>query len=180
LIDAPSRLAFITASTMSTACVVTRDAINSDARSASLCATSALFCAALVCADGRSVCAESDCADAEFCTRSGCITCAPEVGASGVTSAVALGLASRANHCITGDLVSTDVAMGRARRPGLSPSATSIMVLTATAVSMIAGKTDAVALLYPMLVEQHRGLLVIGHNSSACPHQRWVHRRRSR
>jgi hypothetical protein len=38
----------------------------------------------------------------------------------------------------------------RARRAGLSPSATSIRVLTATAVSMIVGKIHAVAELYPM------------------------------
>jgi hypothetical protein len=38
----------------------------------------------------------------------------------------------------------------RQRRAGLSPSATSIMVLTATAASMIAGKIHAVAELYPM------------------------------
>lgn len=38
----------------------------------------------------------------------------------------------------------------RVRRAGLSPSATSIRVLTATAVSMIAGKIHAVAELYPM------------------------------
>jgi hypothetical protein len=38
----------------------------------------------------------------------------------------------------------------RVRRAGLSPSATGIRVLTATAVSMIAGKTHAVALLYPI------------------------------
>jgi len=43
-----------------------------------------------------------------------------------------------------------DVVAVRARRAGLSPSATSIMVLTATAVSMIAGKIHAVAELYPM------------------------------
>jgi len=38
----------------------------------------------------------------------------------------------------------------RARRAGLSPSATSIRVLTATAISMIAGNIHAVAELYPM------------------------------
>jgi hypothetical protein len=38
----------------------------------------------------------------------------------------------------------------RVRRAGLSPSATSIRVLTPTATSMIAGKMHAVAELYPM------------------------------
>ena len=38
----------------------------------------------------------------------------------------------------------------RARRTGLSPSATSIMVLTATAVSMLAGRIHAVAEMYPL------------------------------
>jgi hypothetical protein len=43
-----------------------------------------------------------------------------------------------------------DAVTGRARRAGLSPSATSIRVLTATAVSMIAGNIHAVAEPYPI------------------------------
>ena len=54
------------------------------------------------------------------------------------------------NRWIVGVCVFADVVTVRVRRAGLSPSATSIRVLTATAVSMIAGKIHAVAELYPM------------------------------
>jgi len=147
LIDAPSRLAVSTAITVWTGCVVTPDAISSDARSASTCAISALTCVVWVCAESCTVGAGSGCTDAEVCTRLACTFCArPRVVANGVASAFALCTGVCAALCT----VVVCVLTRGGRRAGLSPSATSIMVLTATAVSMIAGKTQAVAEPYPM------------------------------
>ena len=55
-----------------------------------------------------------------------------------------------AGRRIGGACVLAPVAVLRARRTGLSPSARSIKVLTATAVSTMAGKAHAVAGVYPM------------------------------
>jgi hypothetical protein len=111
-----------------------------------------------VCIDCASVCAEpctvsagSACTDAEVCTRSACILGArASLRANGVTSAFPLCVRGCTNGRIVGFCVLANVVTVRARRAGLSPSATSIMVLTATAVSIIAGKIHAVAELYPM------------------------------
>ena len=64
LIDAPSRVAANTAITVSTGCVVTPDAISTDARSASACVPA-------VCAESC-ICARSGCSDTEVCPRSAC------------------------------------------------------------------------------------------------------------
>ena len=71
----------------------------------------------------------------------------PLVGATGVTSRFCTLRRKLGRRSL---LVLADTVTVRGRRAGLSPSATSMRVLTATAVSMIAGKTHAVAELYPM------------------------------
>ena len=68
------------------------------------------------------------------------------VGATGVT----VRFAPAAQGCAVESSCIGGSGHGAGRRAGLSPSATSIRVLTATAVSMIAGKIHAVAELYPM------------------------------
>src|SRR5258708_24664212 len=100
-IDAPSRLASSTAITVSTGCVVTPDAISSDARFASTCALSASTGFALVCAESCTVCAGSGCTDAEVCARA-------SVGANGVTSAFAFCVGNCANRCIVRVCVPVD------------------------------------------------------------------------
>jgi hypothetical protein len=59
------------------------------------------------------------------------------------------------------------VVAARVRRAGLSPSATSIIVLTATAVSMIAGKAHAVSALYPMASMRSRSARKLTANAPA-------------
>jgi hypothetical protein len=157
LIDAPSRSDESTAITVSTGCVVTRDAIRSDA-------TSASTCVAKVCAESCRLCAGTGLADAEFCTRSGCTARALVLGASGVTSALAGCVARRVNRWTTEVCISAGVVMVLVRRAGLSPSATSIRVLTATVVSMIAGKIHAVVSPYP--IGGHASIFASGGASS--------------
>ena len=55
----------------------------------------------------------------------------------------------------------------RVRRAGLSPSATSIMVLTATAVSMIAGKIHAHAGGVPVWISRSRRARKLSMNAPA-------------
>ena len=132
------RLALSTAITVSMGCVVTPDAISSDARSVSACVPRfALSCTDLC---RRLVPTQSLCAlrGAPSCPRPGrCSRC--DLGALHPAPAVA-----------PLEVVYWRAVTVRVRRAGLSPSATSIRVLTATAVSMIAGKIHAVVALYPM------------------------------
>ena len=77
------------------------------------------------------------CADARCCACFPCAGCRrPLVGATGVTTR----FASCHEGWAIDPLVTAAAVTERGRRAGLSPSATSIRVLTATAVSMIAGK----------------------------------------
>jgi hypothetical protein len=74
---APLRRAASTAITVSTGCVVVRDAMNSAASAASPCATS--VCTDLV------VCTGSSCPDAEVCFRAACTDSPRVLGETGVT-----------------------------------------------------------------------------------------------
>jgi hypothetical protein len=102
-------------------------------------------CAASVCPEPCTVCAGPRCIDAEFCESFPCTLCARSLaGATGVTSPVAPCNEGCAHRRVIEACVLANVATVRVRRAGLPPSATSIRVLTATAVSMIAGNTHAV------------------------------------
>ena len=161
VIDAPLRLAASTAITVSTGCVVTPDAISSDARSASSYVAS-------VCAESCTVCAGSGCTDAVSCARACRAVCARVlVGATGLTWDFALRCGVSANRCTAGVCAPEGVVAVRVRRAGLSPSATNIRVLTATAVSMIAGNIHAHAGGVPVWISRSRRVRKLSMNAPA-------------